>query len=79
MPVQRFRTFDDARRALWCDRDDPSLHRRIARLWATGVRLAPLGIPRGVRKFRSIEEANREREQWIANRIRTLAAVRSVG
>jgi hypothetical protein len=77
MPIQRFRTHDDARRALWCDREDPDLHRRIARLWAAGARLVPLRIPRGLRKFRSIEEANREREEWVTERVRTLAATRS--
>jgi len=77
MPVQRFRTHDDARRALWCDRSDPDLHLRIARLWATATRLAPLCIPRGLRKFRSIEDANREREQWVGERVRAIAAARS--
>jgi hypothetical protein len=77
VPVQRFRSYDDARRALWCDRDAPELHRRIARLWAAGLRLAPLRIPRGLRKFRTIEEANREREQWVADRVRALAAARA--
>lgn len=77
MPVQRFRSHEDARRALWCDRDDPGLHRRIARLWATARRLMPPSIPRGLRKFRSIEEANREREQWVAERVRAVAAARS--
>lgn len=77
MPVQRFRTYEDARRALWCDRDDPNLHRRIARLWSTAKRLTPLRIPRGLRKFRNIEEANREREQWVAERVRAVAAARS--
>jgi hypothetical protein len=77
MPVQRFRTFDDARRALWCDQGDPDLHRRIARLWMTSKRLAPLCIPRGLRKFRSIAEANREREQWVTDRVRALAAARA--
>jgi hypothetical protein len=77
MPVQRFRTFDDARRALWRNQGDPDLHRRIARLWMTSKRLAPLCIPRGLRKFRSIAEANREREQWVTDRVRALAAARA--
>jgi hypothetical protein len=77
MPVQRFHTYEDARRALWCDREDPDLHRRIARLWVTSRRLAPLSIPRGLRKFRSIAEANREREKWVTERVRALAAARA--
>lgn len=67
----------NARRALWCDSDEPDLHRRIARLWATATRLTPLRIPRGVRRFRAIEDANREREEWVADRVRTLASARS--
>jgi hypothetical protein len=77
MPVHRFRTFDDARRALWRNQGDPDLHRRIARLWLTSKRLTPLRIPRGLRKFRSIAEANREREQWVTDRVRALAAARA--
>jgi transposase InsO family protein len=76
MPVQRFRTHDAARRALWCDREDPSLHRRIARLWAAAGRLVAPRIPRGLRKFRSIEDANQDRERWVAARILSLQASR---
>ena len=77
MPVQRFRSYDDARRALWCDRNDPRLHVRIATLWAASRRLVARQIPRGVRKFRSIDEANREREAWVSARVRSLRAARS--
>jgi len=72
VPVQRFRDFDAARRALWATRDDPNLAARIRRLWAISSRLVPLGIPRGVRKFRRIEEANREREAWVERRVKAL-------
>jgi len=77
MPVQRFKDPDEARRALWTTSDDPSLARRIRSLWARAARLAPPGIPRGLRMFRSIEEANREREGWERARIAALAARRS--
>ena len=79
MPIRRFRTHDDARRALWCDSDDPTLHRRIARLWSAARRLAAPRIPRGLRKFRSIAEANEEREQWGTARIRALQLSREHG
>jgi hypothetical protein len=45
---------------------------RIRRLWAISSRLVPLGIPRGVRKFRRIEDANREREAWVQRRVRAI-------
>ncbi|HEX9711726.1 MAG TPA: hypothetical protein VGB52_04120 [Actinomycetota bacterium] len=73
MPVQRFRDPDDARRALWTSSDDPALARRIRSLWARAARLAPPNIPRGLRKFRTIEEAARERAEWERARIVALA------
>jgi len=73
MPVRRFESLDDARRALWVDPSDPRLGERICRLWERTRRLAPpLGIPRGVRKYRSIEEANADREAWTRKRVRAL-------
>lgn len=79
MPVERFRDLDAGRRALWAARDDPNLAARIRRLWYISSRLVPLGIPRGVRKFRRIEEANRERDAWVERRVRALREERASG
>jgi hypothetical protein len=72
MPLQRFRDFDEARRALEVETGDPELVPRIRRLWAFASRLAPGSAPRGLRKFRTIEEANRDRDAWIELRVRAL-------
>lgn len=79
MPVRRFRDLEEARRALWTTAGDPSLPVRLRRLWSLAARLAPLGSPRGVRKFRHIEDANRERDEWVARRVRALRAQRTRG
>ena len=76
MSVQRFRSFDEARRALRTRPGDPNLPRRIASLWKSVTEMTPLDIPRGVRKFRSIEEALEERKRWTSARIAKLAAQR---
>ncbi|ETW96374.1 hypothetical protein [Candidatus Entotheonella palauensis] len=76
MPIQKFSDLDEARRALWVQPGAPDLVSRIRKLWAFSARLAPSQSPRGVRKFRSIEEANAERDQWIEYRVRTLRAKR---
>ncbi|MGH7266799.1 MAG: hypothetical protein ACREMB_18415 [Candidatus Rokuibacteriota bacterium] len=76
MPIERFRDFDEARRALWVARDDPKLAARIRRLWTIASRLVPLGIPRGIRKFRRIEDANRERDGWVERRVRAIRSAR---
>lgn len=64
MPVQKFRSHEEARRALWVPSGDLSLPSRMKGLWAFAARLFRRVPPRGVQKFRSIQEANRERESW---------------
>ena len=64
MPVQRFRSFEEAREALWGDPGDPEYLRQISWLWAFADRLYPRRFPRGVYRYTSIEEANRHREAW---------------
>jgi hypothetical protein len=76
MPVERFRDLDEARRALGVESDDPGLSRRIRRLWTIASRLVPLGIPRGVRRLRRIEDANRERDEWTERRVRAIRSAR---
>ncbi len=79
MPLQRFRDLEDARRALWVQPGDPALVPRIRGLWAFARRLAPGPAPRGLRKFRTLAEAQRERESWIEMRVRTLRRARREG
>lgn len=73
MAVRRFSHPDEAGRALWLDAHDPALPRRIRTLWETATRLAtPLRFERGVRRFRTIEEANQDRDRVTAERIKRL-------
>jgi hypothetical protein len=74
--VQRFRDLDEARRALRGDSDAATLSARIRRLWQFTCRLARPTVPRGVQRFRTIEEANAERDERVTRRIRALLAQR---
>lgn len=76
VPLQKFRDQEEARRALWTSSADPGLPRRIRRLWERSRRLCPLGSPRGLRKFRTIEEANQERDEWTRRRVQALREAR---
>ena len=78
VPLQRIPSLDDARRALWIEPHDPTLSARIRSLWQFSARLVELMIPRGVRRFRRIEDANAERERWVADRVNALVAERQV-
>jgi hypothetical protein len=54
VPVRRFRTFDEARDALWLPSGDPRILPRLQRL----AQLArPTTVRRGVTRFRTIAEA----------------------
>jgi hypothetical protein len=58
MPVQRFRTFEEARRALWTAAGDATILERLQRLGELG-RSHP--ARRGVFRYRTIEEAKQEK------------------
>lgn len=79
MGVRRFSHPDEAARALWIDADDPTLAQRVRNLWETASKLAtPLRFERGVRRFRSVEEANQDRDRVTDERIKRLRQ-RAVG
>ena len=69
MPVQKFRSFDEATRALATQPAEPdTIAARVASLWALSSSLTPpLGF-RGVRKYRSIEEANADHARMTVAR-----------
>lgn len=57
MPVYKFRSFDDARRALWLVPEDPRIGVRMRRLAEMARSRRP--VRRGVTRIRTIEEAKR--------------------
>jgi len=79
MPVQKFRTLEGwqaAKREQWLQCDDPRLVPRIRQHWQRWSRLVPLGVTPGVRKYRSIEEAEADRDRWETERVARLRAER---
>ncbi len=64
MPVFKYKTFEEAERALWNFHPDESYFRRVAELWDFADKLCPICYPRGIFKYKSIEEANKQREEW---------------
>jgi len=80
MGWQRFRDAEEAREALRIPSGDPRLVARISALWEFSGRLlgAPSG-PRGLQRFRTMEEANEQRERWLSERALELRRRRSLG
>ena len=63
----------------WFTPGDPEIVRRLRYLWETSeARVMPVGlcIPRGVRKYRSVEEADADRNRWEQERIDRLRELR---
>jgi len=78
MPVYKFRTLEEMNHfsdRQWLETGDPMIIRKIRHLWKLSEALVqPVGlcIPRGVRKYRSIEEANADRDRWETERVQRL-------
>lgn len=64
MGVTRFRTLREAEEALWRAPGDRASLRVAASLYALARRLCRVRPPRGVRRYGTVEEANRAREEW---------------
>ena len=71
MSVTKYRNGEDMPRIE--KHGDVGLAARIRTLWARAFLLSPITPVRGVRRFRSIEEANEERAQTTARRMRRMS------
>jgi hypothetical protein len=77
MPVFKYRRIEDMPSERWLEPGDPAIGRRLRFVCSTGRAFAgPLGIPRGVRKYRSIEEMSADRDRWERARIERIQAER---
>jgi hypothetical protein len=64
MPIYKFRSLQESEDTLFQNPDDPELLSRIRSLWQFSARLFPRKFPPGVYKYRSIEEANKQKDAW---------------
>ena len=64
MPVMRFRNVDEMGELAWLPQGSPELWRAIRRAWGLARALAPRRVPPGVYRFRTMAEANAQRDEW---------------
>ena len=76
MPVYKYKTFEEAERALWNFHPDESYFKRVAEFWDFADKLCPIRYPQGIFKFRRIEEANQQRDEWELAHAKKLSAER---
>lgn len=72
MPVWKYRSVEEMPEAWQMNRHKP-LGRRIRAILSMGVIAGPLQIPRGVAKFRSIDELSADRYKYESARIARIA------
>lgn len=63
MPVFKFKSLDEAEKSLWNFKPDDQYFRRVANLWMFANQLSDIKYPGGIFKFKTIEDANRHREE----------------
>jgi len=55
VPVCKYKTFEDAEKALWNLEPDENYYKNAAELWDIANKLYPVTYPRGIYKFHNIE------------------------
>ena len=76
MTIYKYKTFEEAERALWNFHPDETYFRKVAELWSFANRLSPVSCPTGIFKFRSLEEANKHRDQWELEHAKKIQSTR---
>jgi len=64
MPVRKIRDLQEMEDSLWREPGSPELLQAINAVLRFAARTFPRHFPPGVYKYRSIEEAERQREIW---------------
>lgn len=65
MPVEKFKSFDEAARALWDFNPGPDYYKKIARFYRLFSRLSSVRASHGLFKFHNLEEAEEHRNSEI--------------
>ena len=65
MSLQKFKTFEDAEKALWIFNPNKEYYRQISDLFATIGKLCPLKFPNGIFKYKTFEEAEKQSNEWL--------------
>ena len=65
MPVQKFKSFQEAREALFVLKPDKDYPTFLFEFFELQGKLFTKKFPHGVFKFRSFEEAQKQKEDWL--------------
>ena len=70
MPVYKYKTFQEARDALIVKNPDENYYKMLEGFYEAFGKIFTKKFPHGVYKFRTIEEAQKQKEDWILGRLK---------
>ena len=65
MTISKFKTFEAAEKDLWCFQPDHNYYLKIRKLFEIAAQLNPIGFPRGIFKYKTLEQAEKAKESWV--------------
>lgn len=69
MPVLKYKTFENAEKSLWNFMPDDNYFKMVLSLNSTMFKKAIVkNFPRGVHKYKSLKNAQKEMENWLMKR-----------
>ncbi len=77
MPIYKYKTFEEAEKALWNFNPDEKYYDKVGELWEFANELSSISYPKGIFKFRSVEEANKHRDEIEIAHAKRLRAKRN--
>jgi len=69
MPVYKYKSLQGARDALLAKEPDENYYRMLSDFYETFGKLFTRRFPHGVYKFKTIKEAQKQKDDWILDRI----------
>ena len=70
MPVYKYKSLQEARDALVVQKPDENYYKMLSGFYETFGKIFTKKFPHGVYKFKTIEEAQKQKEDWILDRLK---------
>jgi hypothetical protein len=67
MTIQKFKTFDEAEKALWVLNPDGDYYEKVRAFYKLISKLSKFSYPKGIYKFHTLEEAEEHKMKAILN------------
>jgi len=70
MPVYKYKSYQEARDDLIVKSPDENYYKMLSDFYETFGKFFTKKFPHGVFKFKTIEEAQKQKEDWILNKLK---------